>query len=104
MRLAVVAGLAAVAVGALSGCQVSTYAIADGPTVARTATERLTEFAGRAPDAVECADDLDLKVGVSTRCTLTDGGTRYGVTVTVTTVADDGNADLDIQVDEEPLP
>jgi hypothetical protein len=53
---------------------------------------------------VECPDDLDLKVGATTRCTLTDGGTRLGVTVTVKSVAEDGNADLDIEVDDEPLP
>jgi hypothetical protein len=104
VRLAAVAGLAAVAVGVLSGCQMSVYRIADGETVARTATERLTEFAGRAPDKVECPDDLDLTVGATTRCTLTDGGTRLGITVTVKSVAEDGNADLDIEVDDEPLP
>jgi hypothetical protein len=104
VQLAVVAGLAAVAVGVLSGCQMSVHRIADAETVERTATERLTEFAGRAPDEVECPDDLDLKVGATTRCTLTDGGTRLGVTVTVKSVAEDGNADLDIQVDDEPLP
>lgn len=102
--LAAVAGVAAVAMGVLSGCQMSVYRIADGDTVARTATEQLTEFAGRAPDEVDCPDDLALTVGATTRCTLTDGGTRFGFTVTVTSVAEDGNADLDIEVDDEPLP
>jgi hypothetical protein len=104
VRMAAVAGLAAVAVGVLSGCQMSVYRIADGEAVARTATEQLTEFAGRAPDDVECPDDLNLTVGATMRCTLTDGGTRFGLTVTVTSVAEDGNADLDIEVDQEALP
>jgi hypothetical protein len=104
VQRAAVAGLAAVAVAVLSGCEMSVHRIADGETVARTVTERLTEFAGRAPDEVECPDDLDLEVGATTRCTLTAGGTRLGVTVTVESVAEDGNADLDIQVDDEPLP
>jgi hypothetical protein len=103
VRLTVVTGLAAVAVGVLAGCQVSFYRIADGETVARTATEQLTKLAGRAPDEVECPDDLDLTAGATTRCTLTDGGTRLGLTVTVKSVAEDGNADLDIEVDDEPL-
>jgi hypothetical protein len=104
MRSAAVAGLAALAVGVLSGCQMSFYRIVDGETVARTASERLTEYAGQAPDNVECPDDLDLKPGATTRCTLTAGGTKLGLTVTVKSVAEDGNADLDFQVDEEPLP
>lgn len=104
VRLGVVAVLAAVAVGVLSGCQVSFYRTVDGETVARTASEELAKVVGRTPDSVECPDDLNLTAGATMRCTLTAGGTRFGLTVTVKSVAEDGNADLDFEVDDNPLP
>ena len=68
--------------------------------VARKASDALTESVGQTPDSVECPDDLPATVGARTRCTLTHGGDSLGVTVEVTSVDDDGDYHLDVQVDE----
>lgn len=56
---------------------------------------------GRVPDDVTCPDDLEGKVGVKGRCVLTDSGTSYGVTVTVTSV-DGTTVNFDAVVDKQP--
>lgn len=56
---------------------------------------------GRAPEEVTCPDDLTAEAGSSMRCSLTDGGRTYGVTIRVTEVVDDV-ANFDIDVDEQP--
>ncbi|MGW1680580.1 DUF4333 domain-containing protein [Saccharopolyspora sp. NPDC002376] len=65
-------------------------------------TEQLTKTVGQAPDSVSCANPLKAEVGESERCELTAADTRYGVTVTVTSVEGD-KAKFDIQVDNEPM-
>ncbi|HEX4557619.1 MAG TPA: DUF4333 domain-containing protein [Mycobacterium sp.] len=69
--------------------------------VAKQITDQLTQQFGRAPDAVTCPDDLKGDVGATTRCHLTDQGTTYGVTVTVTSVASD-DVKFDFKVDDQP--
>ena len=71
-----------------------------------TATESedlLEEEVGIRPDIV-CPEELELEEGAETRCTLTAGDdpTEYGVTVTVGSV-DGGTAELQVEVDDEPL-
>jgi len=86
------AGLAACGAGSLTA-----------DDVAQSAEDALEAQVGLRPD-VACPDDLDAEVGAETRCTLSVEGDEqeYGVTVTITSV-DDGTADFDVQVDEEPL-
>jgi hypothetical protein len=70
--------------------------------VATTAENALEAEVGARPD-VTCPEGLDKEEGASTRCTLTapDDGTQYGVTVTVTST--EGDPELDVTVDDEPL-
>jgi hypothetical protein len=59
----------------------------------------LTEEFGQEPASVSCPEDLKAEVGESEVCSLEDqqGGT-YDMTVTITSVDDEGNAQFDIQV------
>jgi Domain of unknown function (DUF4333) len=68
--------------------------------VAKQITDQLTQQFGRTP-AITCPDDLKGDVGATTRCHLTDQGTTYGVTVTVTSVAND-DVKFDFKVDDQP--
>lgn len=77
---------------------------APGATVAETDVEQqvsslLEKQVGQRPDAVECPGDLDRKVGVTMRCTLTAGNDELGLTVTVTEV-DGSTVNFDVEVDE----
>lgn len=58
----------------------------------------LQKQVGKAPDDVDCPTRLPGKVGATTRCTLTDGATQLGVTVTVTSV-DGDDVGFDVAVD-----
>jgi hypothetical protein len=51
--------------------------------------------------SVSCPDNLKGTVGATLRCELTDGGSTYGVTVTVTSV-EGGVVKYDIKVDDQP--
>ena len=70
--------------------------------VAKAAEDSLEQQVGQRPD-VSCPEDLEAKVGATTRCTLTADGLdgTYGVTVEVTKVEGD-KASFDVQVDSEP--
>lgn len=61
----------------------------------------LTEQVGQEPDDVDCPDALPADEGSEVRCTLTHGGTSYGVTVT-STGEQDGTVGFDVQVDAQP--
>ena len=65
-------------------------------------TSELTALVGRAPDLVECPDTLKATVGAATRCTLTDGGVAYGVSVTVKDVSGT-KVNVEVEVDKAPL-
>jgi hypothetical protein len=54
---------------------------------------------GVAPDSVDCANPLPAKVGQSERCSLTAGGVKYGLTVTITSLNANNVANYDVQVD-----
>lgn len=56
---------------------------------------------GHKPDKVSCPDDLTGKKGKTMKCTLTDKGTKYGVTVKVTSV-EGKKVKFDINVDKQP--
>jgi hypothetical protein len=69
-------------------------------TVEQGAKDALAKTVGRAPQSISCPKDLDAKVGATERCTLTDHGTRLGMTVRVTRVHDD-KANFDVVVDQK---
>lgn len=79
----------------VGGSQVSSDDLAD------QVSTKLAELVGRAPEKVECPDPLEAKVGAEVRCSLTDSGETYGISVTATEV-DGDTVSFDIQVDEEP--
>lgn len=88
---------------ALTGCSFSVGGTrVSSDELAAQVSALLAETVGRAPEVVECPDPLDAEVGAEVRCTLTDGGETYGITVTATEVSGDEVA-IDVQVDEEPL-
>lgn len=88
--------------GLLAGCTVGQTVTVSPDELARQVSTMLEEQVGVAPDAVECPETLDGETGAETRCELTAGDERYGVTVTVTSV-EGTQVGLDIQVDQEPL-
>ena len=83
----------------LSACGSSTLSRDE---LATKAEDALEQQIGVRPN-ISCPDDVEAKVGVQTRCTLTGGDdpTEYGVSITVTEV-DGDNAKFDIQVDDQP--
>ncbi|WP_340539795.1 DUF4333 domain-containing protein [Nocardioides sp. GXZ039] len=80
----------------------ATGAAVPAADVAEQAKQQLAASVGQEPDDVTCVDDLPAEVGATIRCTLTDAGTQYGVTVTATEV-DGTNVKFDVQVDQEPM-
>lgn len=70
-----------------------------GTLLEQRAKDALEARVGRRPDSVDCPARVNLKVGSTTRCTLTSGDQSFGATVTITD--DDGGFDID--VDEQPL-
>lgn len=108
VRTGIIAALAAGAVvlAGTSGCTVTTTRtsgnIIPAANMNTAVSEALTKSVGRAPDNVDCPD-APAKVGGKTRCTLTDGGQRYGLTATVRAVSWP-SFDLSVQVDNKPQP
>ncbi|GAA5146833.1 hypothetical protein GCM10023340_18340 [Nocardioides marinquilinus] len=112
-RLAATCAAAVLGLGALAGCSDDGDGNDDGGDgesadpvlVIEDLEERvstgLTETVGQAPEDVDCPDDLAAEADAETRCTVTADGQTYGATVTVTSV-DGADAQLDIQVDEQP--
>lgn len=75
----------------------------DKTTVAQQISTRLKDQVGKAPDIVACPQDLDAKADATLICTLTEKGTVYNVTVTVTSVAND-DVEFDVKVADQPNP
>jgi hypothetical protein len=100
--LAVTAALTALAA---SGCSASASVgrtpYLDRATVEGKSAQMLTAEAGQVPDAVDCPEDLQGRVGVTMRCALTAEGQEYGLTVEVTQVQD-RQIFFHLQVDDEP--
>ncbi|NMD60687.1 UNVERIFIED_ORG: uncharacterized protein DUF4333 [Nocardia globerula] len=69
--------------------------------VAAQMSSQLAATVGRAPDDVTCPEGLDAEVGATVVCALTDQGTEYDVTGTVTSV-DGDNVKFDVQVADTP--
>jgi uncharacterized protein DUF4333 len=73
----------------------------DKDAVAQQVSAQLAEQVGHAPESVTCPEDLEGKVGAKLRCELEDGGSTYGVDVTVTKV-NGTNIKFNIKVDDQP--
>lgn len=73
-----------------------------GSEVATIAEDQLEQTVGIRP-TVECFEDVEARVGATTRCLLSSPGMAetYGVTATVTSVTGD-QAHFDVTVDEQP--
>jgi hypothetical protein len=97
----VVLGAAAVATAAACSFSAGSSVSVDKKDLAKEISAQLTKQVGRAPESVECPDDLKGEVGATTRCTLNDGGQTYGVGVNVTKV-DGTDVKFDLKVDDKP--
>jgi Domain of unknown function (DUF4333) len=73
----------------------------DKDQVAQILSNKLAQQVGRKPDSVTCPDNLKGTKGATLRCELTDGGQKYGISVTVTDV-DAGDVNFDYKVDDHP--
>ena len=73
----------------------------DKDQIAGIISRQLTEKNGRKPDSVTCPDNLKGVKGATLGCQLTEGGDKYGVNVTVTSV-DGDDLVFDIQRDDQP--
>ena len=93
--------VAAVATAAACSFSAGSSVSVDKKDLAKEISAQLTKQVGRAPESVECPDDLKGEVGATTRCTLSDGGKTYGVGVNVTKV-DGTDVKFDLKVDDKP--
>jgi hypothetical protein len=88
---------------ALTGCKASVDTRdVKGEDLAIQVQAALAKQVGQMPEKVECPDDLNAAEGKTVRCTLTDSGTSYGVTVTSKGVDDDGKVQFAVEVDQKP--
>jgi hypothetical protein len=94
---------AAAAVTTAVACSFSagTSVSVDKAELAKQIAAQLKQQVGRAPDSVDCPDNLKGEVGATTRCMLKDGDDAYGVNVNVTKV-EGTNVNFDIKVDDQP--
>jgi Domain of unknown function (DUF4333) len=94
---------AAAAVTTAVACSFSagTSVSVDKAELAKQISAQLKQQVGRAPDSVDCPDNLKGEVGATTRCMLKDGDDAYGVNVNVTKV-EGTNVNFDIKVDDQP--
>ncbi|MFF4020962.1 DUF4333 domain-containing protein [Streptomyces sp. NPDC001843] len=103
--------LTAVAAGVLLvGCSASVHAEkATTPKMskdklANTVAERLAATTGQPKPDIACPEDLDAKVGTTTRCKLTaKDGSTLGVTVKVTSVKG-SRINFDFKADDKASP
>ncbi|MEV5613221.1 DUF4333 domain-containing protein [Streptomyces sp. NPDC052225] len=102
--------LSAVAAGALLvGCSGSVSVGSTDPKVSKgkladTVAEQLAKTTGQPKPDVTCPEDLEGKVGNTTRCTLTaSDGSTLGINVKVSEV-DGKKVNFDIQADQTPSP
>jgi uncharacterized protein DUF4333 len=94
-------GAAALATTVACSFSVGSGVTVDKKDLAKEISAQLEKQVGRAPDSVDCPDDLKGEVGATTRCTLKDGSDTYGVNVNVTKV-DGTDVKFDLKVDDQP--
>jgi hypothetical protein len=95
--------LAAAALATVVSCSFSagSSVTVDKKDLAKEISAQLEKQVGRAPESVDCPDDLKGEVGATTRCTLKDTGDTYGVGVNVTKV-EGTDVKFDLKVDDKP--
>jgi Domain of unknown function (DUF4333) len=93
----------AAAIATVAACSFSagTSVSVDKDELAKEISAQLKKQVGRAPESVECPDNLKGEVGATTRCTLNDAGNTYGVDVNVTKV-EGTDVRFDLKFDDEP--
>ena len=88
-QLAMIVGVGLVALS-VNACSVEVHRdvepVVEHEKLGIAVADQLTKIVGQRPDDVTCPDDLPVVVGASTRCVLTSGATRYGVTVSAASV------------------
>ena len=92
---------ATVTIAAACSFSASTTPTVDKGELAKEISVQLQKQVGRAPEPVDCPDDLKGEVGATTRCSLNDAGQTYGVNVDVTKV-DGTDVKFDLKVDDKP--
>ncbi len=97
----VVWAAAAVATAVACSFSAGSSVSVDKNDLAKEISAQLEKQVGRAPESVDCPDDLKGEVGATTRCTLNDGGDTYGVDVNVTNV-EGADVKFDLKVDDKP--
>lgn len=87
----------------VAGCSVSVGSpkAVSKEEVAKQASAALSKKIGREIDDVTCESDLKAKAGETTRCEVTVGGQKQGMTATATSV-DDDKVKMDFKVDDAP--
>ncbi|PEG42077.1 hypothetical protein CQY20_03620 [Mycolicibacterium agri] len=102
-RLVQSAAWAATVLATTMACSFSagTSVSVDKDDLAKEISGQLEKQVGRAPESVECPENLKGEVGATTRCMLHDGGETYGVNVNVTKV-DGSDVNFDLKVDDQP--
>ena len=104
-RLGAALLLAILVTGTVTGCSASagTGTKVSSDELAKQVSSVLAKQVGQVPDKVVCPDSLPAKKGAKVRCTLTDSGTSYGVSVTAKGGANsDGIVPVHVQVDQKP--
>jgi Domain of unknown function (DUF4333) len=93
----------AAAITTVAACSFSagTSVSVDKDELAKEISAQFEKQVGRAPESVECPDNLKGDVGATTRCTLDDAGNTYGVDVNVTKV-EGTDVRFDLKFDDEP--
>ena len=97
----VVWAAAAVATAVACSFSAESSVSVDKNDLAKEISAQLQKQVGRAPESVDCPDDLKGEVGATTRCTLNDAGETYGVDVNVTKV-EGADVKFDLKVDDQP--
>ncbi|MFJ6610210.1 DUF4333 domain-containing protein [Streptomyces sp. NPDC091289] len=102
-RIVARAAAGVLAVLVVAGCSVSVGSpkAVSKDEVAKQASAALSKKIGREVDDVTCEDDLKAKKGETTRCELTVGGQKQGMTATAASV-DGDKVKIDFKVDDAP--
>lgn len=84
-----------------AGCGSSEPDAVGGSELEEQVSAALEKEVGQAPDDMSCPDELKAEKGATTKCTLTAGSDKLGVTVTTTSVSDDGQVKFNVKVDQQ---
>lgn len=104
MSLVSAVAASAFLVGCSASVEVGKASKLSSGKLADLVAEKLAATTGQPKPNISCPEDLDGKVGTTTRCKLTAGdGSTLGVTVKVTSV-DGDQINFDIKADDKATP